>query len=57
MRSDRTGAWRYTLAPVSLRDDPRRRTFPGAAEGKVPLQLFTASPISGSNYTAQEFHS
>ena len=57
MRSGRTGAWRSTLAPVSSRDDSRRVKYPGAAEGKVSLHLFTVSPISGSNYTAQEFHS
>ena len=46
-----------TLAPVSSRDDQKRRTFSEAAEGKVSLQLFTALPISGSNYTAQEIQS
>ena len=57
MRSGRTGAWRSTPARVSSRDGPRRRTFPGAAEGKVRLQLFTTLPISGSSYTAKEFQS
>ena len=39
------------------RDDPRRRAFLGAAEGKVSLQFFTGRPMPGRSYTAQEFHS
>ena len=57
MRFGRTGAWRSTLAPVSTRDDLRRRTFPEEALSQVSLQLFTVSPISGGNYTTPEFHS
>ena len=57
MGSDLTGVWRSTLAPVSSRDDPRRRAFFRAAEEKVLLQFFTVTPMPRCCYTAQEIHS
>ena len=59
MRSGRTGDWLeiYDRACELSRDDPRRRAFLGAVEGRVSLQFFTGTPMPRCRYTTREFSS